>query len=51
MTTKFGEISIDQILDNEFKIHVLENMITWILTNNVKLPLFAQGRSGESGGS
>ena len=37
MGIKFGEIDSSQILDNEFKIKVLEKILEWILNNNDSL--------------
>ena len=37
MGIKFGEVDASQILDNEFRINVLEEIIEWILDNNESL--------------
>ena len=37
MSIKFGEIDASQILDNEFRINVLERLLEWILNNNFSL--------------
>lgn len=34
MGARFGEIEISQILENEYRIGVLESTIEWILSNN-----------------
>lgn len=34
MGIKFGEIDANQILENEYRIGVLEGIVDWILTNN-----------------
>ena len=34
MGIKFGEIDASQILENEFRISVLELLLEWILNNN-----------------
>jgi len=34
MGVKFGEIDAEQILDNEYRIGVLEAFVEWILSNN-----------------
>jgi hypothetical protein len=34
MGVKFGEIDASQILENEYRIGVLEGIVDWILTNN-----------------
>ncbi len=34
MGVKFGEIDASQILQNEYRIGVLEGFVDWILTNN-----------------
>jgi len=34
MGVKFGEIDASQILENEYRIGVLEGIVNWILTNN-----------------
>jgi trans-aconitate methyltransferase len=34
MGVKFGEIDASQILENEYRIGVLEGFVEWILTNN-----------------
>ena len=34
MGVKFGEIDANQILENEYRIGVLEGIVDWILTNN-----------------
>lgn len=34
MGIKFGEIDSNQILENEYRIGVLERTLDWILTNN-----------------
>jgi len=41
MSLKFGDVEIGQIIENEFKIAVLEHVIEWILDANIgqmKLP-------------
>jgi hypothetical protein len=41
MSLKFGDVDIGQIIENEFKIAVLERMVEWILDANIgqmKLP-------------
>jgi len=37
MGIKFGEIDSSQILNNEFKIKVLERILEWILNKNNSL--------------
>jgi hypothetical protein len=37
MGIKFGEIDAGQILDNEFRIGVLESILEWVLNNNHNL--------------
>jgi len=37
MGIKFGEIDSDQILDNEFRIKILDKMFQWIFENNPSL--------------
>ncbi len=37
MGIKFGEISSEQILENEFRIGVLEKLLEWIINNNETL--------------
>jgi hydrogenase maturation factor HypF (carbamoyltransferase family) len=37
MGIKFGEIDANQILDNEFKLRILEQLFDWVLVNNPKL--------------
>lgn len=37
MGVKFGEIDINQVLDNEYKIKVIEKILGWILNNNNSL--------------
>ena len=37
MSIKFGEIDANQILDNEFRVSVLEKLLEWILNNNYSL--------------
>ena len=39
---KFGEIDSIQILDNEFRIRVLENLMEWIINNNPNMTLPSQ---------
>ena len=34
MGIKFGEIDANQILENEYRIGVLEGIVEWILANN-----------------
>jgi trans-aconitate methyltransferase len=34
MSVKFGEIDVSQILENEYRIGVLEGIVDWMLTNN-----------------
>ncbi len=34
MGIKFGEIDVSQILENEYRINVLERILDWILKNN-----------------
>ena len=34
MGIKFGEIDATQILDNEFRIGVLEKLLEWVVNNN-----------------
>lgn len=34
MAIKFGEIDATQILENEYRIRVLEGIVDWILANN-----------------
>ena len=34
MGITFGEIDANQILENEFRINVLERLLDWILQNN-----------------
>ena len=34
MGVKFGEIDANQILENEFRIQVLERVLDWILAHN-----------------
>lgn len=34
MGIKFGEIDSNQILENEYRMGVLEGVVDWILTNN-----------------
>ncbi len=34
MGIKFGEIDVNQILENEYRIGVLEKTLEWILANN-----------------
>jgi hypothetical protein len=34
MGIKFGEIDSGQILDNEFRIKVLEKLVQWMIDNN-----------------
>ena len=34
MGIKFGEIDASQILDNEFRIKVLEQILAWVFNNN-----------------
>ncbi len=42
MGAKFGEIDISQILDNEFRIGVLENVIDLLIRKNPTLTGFTQ---------
>lgn len=42
MGAKFGEIDISQILDNEFRIGVLENVIDLLIRKNPTLRGFTQ---------
>ena len=42
MGAKFGEIDISQILDNEFRIGVLENVIDLLMRKNPTLIGFTQ---------
>jgi hypothetical protein len=42
MGAKFGEIDISQILDNEFRIGVLENVIDLLIRKNPSLTGFTQ---------
>lgn len=42
MGAKFGEIDISQILDNEFRIGVLENIIDLLIRKNPNLIGFTQ---------
>jgi hypothetical protein len=44
MSIKFGEIDASQILENEYRIGVLEGMVDWILTNN---PTFVKDLTDE----
>lgn len=37
MGIKFGEIRSEQILENEFRIGVLEGLLEWIINNNETL--------------
>lgn len=37
MGIKFGEIDANQILENEFRINVLERVLTWMFQNNPSL--------------
>lgn len=37
MSIKFGEIDANQILENEFRVGVLEKLLEWILNNNYTL--------------
>ena len=37
MGIKFGEIDSSQILDNEFKLRVLEQLFDWLLGHNPDL--------------
>jgi hypothetical protein len=41
---KFGEIDYLQIMSNEFRIGVLENLMEWIMNNNQSLTLPSQGQ-------
>ncbi len=34
MGLKFGEVDANQILENEYRIGVLEGVVSWILSNN-----------------
>ena len=42
MGERFGEIDISQILDNEFRIGVLENIIDLLIRKNPELKGFTQ---------
>ncbi len=42
MGARFGEIDISQILDNEFRIGVLENIIDLLIRKNPELKEFTQ---------
>ncbi len=42
MGARFGEIDISQILDNEFRIGVLENIIDLLIRKNPELKGFTQ---------
>ena len=37
MGIKFGEIDASQILDNEFRIGVLERLLGWVFSNNLTM--------------
>ena len=37
MGVKFGEIDANQILENEFRIGVLEKLLEWIADNNITI--------------
>ena len=37
MGIKFGEIDAGQILDNEFRVGVLERLLDWLLKENPQL--------------
>jgi len=37
MGVKFGEIQSEQILENEFRIGVLEGILEWVVNNNTAL--------------
>lgn len=37
MGIKFGEIDANQILENEYRIGVLERLLQWIMNNNPSL--------------
>lgn len=47
MGIKFGEIDATQILQNEFRIGVLEHLLQDIVTNNTHLTLPSQERIAE----
>ncbi|MNT87273.1 hypothetical protein D3C72_2276700 [compost metagenome] len=42
MSAKFGDIDISQILDNEFRIGVLENVIDLLVRKNSAMQGFTQ---------
>lgn len=42
MSAKFGEIDLSQILENEFRIGVLENIIDSLIKKNTNLNGFTQ---------
>ena len=42
MGARFGEIDISQIVDNEFRIGVLENIIDLLIRKNPELKGFTQ---------
>ncbi|MNE83613.1 hypothetical protein D3C80_1804410 [compost metagenome] len=42
MSAKFGDIDISQILDNEFRIGVLENVIDLLVRKNSAMRGFTQ---------
>ena len=46
MGIKFGEIEASQILQNEYRIGVLEHLIEWIMNNNQTLTLPSQEQIG-----
>ncbi len=37
MGIKFGEIDSGQILENEYRIKVLERLVEWLMNNNSQL--------------
>lgn len=37
MGIKFGELDVNQILENEFRIGVLERLIDWLISRNATL--------------
>lgn len=37
MGIKFGEIDANQILQNEFRISVLEKLLEWVVNNNLNM--------------
>ncbi len=34
MGAKFGEIDVTQIIENEFRVSVMEKFLEWIINNN-----------------